>query len=517
MNNIFFVPKSSNDALKKGIIKDLQYCFPNKDIKFLEKDLKTKKYDMFYVVKIGVSQGFLAASIDNNNDVYITHVCKTSSMKGVFGKLMQKVKSVYKTANKFYLKVREDNPAAISAYKKAGFRIRTNVLINPTKNKKSFLVTMNSTQLDKAIDIARNLRVGQTYAQLNMNRDLLRNALLEVTRDRWLYHKQKWLYGQGDDTYMQLIYGNLAVTMFIAINQYLDYGNPSVFQYSESPFALNLQLHPELSKHIGANYLQDSNGQGTHKNSGKFAQSYDMFKNNVYNKSFTELKKLAKSTFEKIYNDMISRETIPSKLNDPKTILNYINRNFTGRGNTDIMQFYTHNLGIYQFLSMYGYRNGIMYPFSGNCTVIAIFRISLYERLTQNKLRRNIQFVASSKHVDNSQEVCHYGLRTKNMKVNERIAGGNFQLQTTPQWAYLTTVSSIEDYNKIYDVLSANAMYRAKLRANRNQPDPSRKRVLNSFSSIIKQYMNYETQMLHNHRVKKRYSPNQILNAPIYS
>lgn len=506
--SVVYVPQSSKNAVEKGIVKDLLKCFPNKTQASLERDLQNKNYDMFYIVQNGNSQGFFAAKLDNNNDVYITHVCKTSHQKGIFAKLLNKAQEVYSNANRFYLKVREDNETAIAVYRRAGFRVRTNVLMKPTANRKSYTITMNSTQLDSAIKIARNMRVGQSFAGVNSS--VLRNALLEVTRDRWLYHKQKWIHANSEDSYMHLIYGNLAVSMFLAINQYMDgTAKPFVMNYSNVPFQAFVSVTD--MKKIGANYWVSSSGNSTHKY-GYQPTSLDIFKDSVYDKSFATLKKLAKPVFDKMYFDMISREAPPKDVSNPKTVLSYVNRNFTGRGNTDIMNFYTHNLGVYQFLAMYGYRNGYMIPFTGNCTLIAIFRLALYERLTHST-NRNLQFVVSSKHVNNGQEVCHYGLRTKNMTAQERANGGNFQRQTTPKWGYLTTVSAIDDYSKMYDVLSANGTYRAKLRANRNKENKETRSILNAFSNTIKAHMSRESQLLHNHVVSQRISANLVLNA----
>jgi GNAT superfamily N-acetyltransferase len=510
MSSVVYVPKSSKVAVAKGIVNDLSKCFPNKTKAFLENDLQNKNYDMFYVVKDGVSDGFFAAKVDDNNDVYITHVCKTSQQQGIFGKLLDKAKDVYPNANKFYLKVREDNEKAVATYKKAGFRVRTDVLMKPTANNKGYTLTMNTTQLDDAVRIARNMRVGDTYEGTGVSKNVLSNALLEVTRDRWLYHKQKWVYAKTDDAYMHLIYGNLAVTMFLAINQYIDGSvKPFVAEFSDVP----LQTYISVTdiKKIGANYWINSLGNSTHKYGTK-AMSLDVFKNTVYDKSFPELKKIAKSVFDTMYLDMISREPPPKDVSDSRTVLAYVNRNFTGRGNTDIMRFYTHNLGVYQFLAMYGYTNGYIYPFSGNCAVISIFRLALYEKIT-NSANRNVQLVASSKRINNSQEICHYGLRTKNMTKQERVNGGNFQYHTRENWGYLTPISSINDYNKMYDVLSANGVYRAKLRANRNKLSRDTRYALNAFSNTIKAYMFRESKLLHNHKVMQIISANKVLNG----
>lgn len=487
---------SGTGNLASQLSSILKECYPGKNKQFLENNLKSKNYDVFWITQNSSVQALLMTKEDSNGDVYITHVCKRPSYiaKGVFEVLFSKVKQVY--GNKRYLlQVREKtNPQARKAYEKAGFAIRRNLPIKRTKNMANYLVTMNTTKENALKAQIRKITVGTkfsafglggTYAMMAIQ---VRNELLEITRERWSLHKKKWNKPAGDEPWMHLIYGNLAVTFFVVVNQYLGRSNPSVFSNSEVPYTKVIQIVGN-QHNLGINY-ESSNG----------TYSGDLFRDGIYNKTFIQLKKMARQVFDDIYQTMLNRETPPQN-GTAKDYLLYVNRNFTGRGNVNKMLFYTHNLGMYQFLAMFGYHSNTatLYPYSGNCTIIAIIRISLFERLTQGKFRNQISFVSQSKEVNGQQQVCHYGLRTHNMTPKERYAGGNFQASTHRPFAYLKTMSNISSYTKMYDVLSANSIFRAKRRALRNQRLPSRLQVLEAFSQLIKTEMDYETQQLHNH------------------
>ena len=526
MVNVNFAASECN--VKRGLVSFLQKCFPKKNPEFLEKNLVKKNYDMFYLKLNNRIHAVCAVKQDNNGDIYITHVCKDpdSNMTKTFLKLFKKIKETYGPLQRYYLNVREKtNPAALKVYKNAGFRIRTNLPLKLTKNRNNYITVMNTTKPDTLDSMIRNITVGTRFDFFNMGRinnsqklQRIRNRLLEVTRERWLLHKQKWMDNIGESPWMHLIYGNLAVTFFVMVNQYLDSTiGPSVFPYSEVPFTMDVIA--QTLHNTGANYFyneSDPGARASHKNIIPLRTSYtkrplsvDFFKNDVYNKTYTQLKKLAKSKFDEIYRDMIARETPPLN-GSVKEYLKYVNRNFTGRGNTNIMKFYTHNLGIYQFLAMYGYHNPTktVYPYSGNCTIIAIFRIALLERLSKGKFRGDLSFVVQSKNVNGTQEVCHYGLRSKNMSIANRKSGGNMQGVTGYPGYY--TMANISTYNKMYDVLTTNSIYRAKLRAERDQRFVSRKQILNAFSNTIT--LNNETRKIHSHKMNSVTSHTPGLN-----
>jgi hypothetical protein len=141
----------------------------------------------------------------------------------------------------------------------------------------------------------------------------------------------------------------------------------------------------------------------------------------------------------------------------------------------------------------------MLFPFTGNCKIIAIIRISLFERLTNGRFRNHISFVSQAKNINGKQQICHYGIRTRNMSPPERYTGGNFQKATYEPFKYLQTMSNTSNFAKMYDVLSANSIFRAKQRAKRNQTYNSRVQVLEAFSMQIKEHMNTETSKLHNH------------------
>lgn len=478
------------------LLRLLSGCFPNKKVEFLINDLRTNNYDLFYIINNNDLGAITACKVNPNGDVYITHVCKNPQYKkkNVFFNIFQAIKNTYGSNRRFHLKVREKNKAAIEAYKKAGFRKRYNMPITRTSNKTNYSITMNTTQIESNRLIANELyHIGYMYSTNPRTIIQLRKYLIDITRDRWLYHKTKWIKpASGTKYWMQLIYGNLAITYFVVTNQYID-SQPFVLPDSDIPISV-----PSINifnySRIGMNYKNPVDG----------TFSFDIFRENKIKMSFKELKKYADEVFESIYNKMISREPIPNPREaTAKDYLNYVNRNFTGRGNgMNIMTFYTHNLGMYQFLAMYGYNSQTLtaIPFTGNCTVIAILRISLFERLTEGRFRDNISFISQSKIVNNKQEICHYGLRTRNMRLNERLAGGNMQKATG--YAHISTMSDVSSYSKMYDVLSANSIFRAKKRATTNQGiNVTRINALNALSSLIKSDMDVNTAQLHNHRL----------------
>lgn len=519
MTNVQYRPGYSRE-IANIIVPVLQMCFPNKNRNFLRNDVINKNYDVFWIQEgngaRGIVQAVLMAKVDLNGDVYITHVCKRSTYnrRRTFQALFSKAKEVYGEHRRYHLKVRENNPTAKKAYERAGFSIRRNIPITRTTNRQNYIVTMNTTQENALRSLIRNITVGTQFnafrAPLNAattNQQLqfnVRNELKEITRQRWLLHKTKWNNPAGNEPWMQLIFGNLAVSFFVVVNQYLDSISPlSVLPNSDTPYQMNLRVTGNL-RNGGTNY---------HGANGSY--SGDLFRDEIYNKTFTQLKNYARRVFNQIYEFMLRRENPPANGASPKDYLLYINRNFTGRGNgTNIMRFYTHNLGMYQFLAMFGYypQQRLLYPFSGNCTIIAIIRISLFERLTEGRFRNYISFVAQSKNVNGQQQICHYGLRTRNMTPEERRSGGN--MQTTTGYNYLMTMSNISSYAKMYDVLSANSVFRAKQRATRNGHLPSRLQVLEAFSQLIQGEMNAESRQLHNHVIAGRVNRRPLSYTP---
>lgn len=515
---VIAVPESSH-IVAKYVTEYLSKCFPKKDPSFIEGDLLQKKYDMFYLVDSEKTVlGILAAKPDPaRNEVYITHVCKTTPRagKGIFARLYEGVKERYGENVRYHLKVRGNNQIAIRAYKKQDFRKRLNHGFKLTDD--SYYIVMNSTKVSDAFKIAQDFRVGQSVRETGLDIVTLRRALLDVTIQRWVNHKLKWQRSKGTkDSHMHMIYGNLAITMFIAINQYLSTGvhESQVFSGKEK---LTEKVSTEFLKRAGANYLTNQTGSGRHvKNNTTQFTTLDLFKAGVFNKSFKDLKKLARERFDIMYRP-VKKELKKIKKSElsAKTIMNAINRTFKGRSQNEGLDFYGHNMGMYQYLAMFGHKDRELLPYTGNCTMIALFRLAFYDKFVgnlnmslsfQRELKTQIELLSQAKYVQNTgHEICHYGVRAKDMSIRERYNGGNFQRQTYEPFGYLETASAIDDFTRMYDVLTANAMYRAKHRAGRNQGNNlTRGEAMYELTNRLSRYMDAETLALHGHRLSSR-------------
>lgn len=521
VRDVIAVPGSSH-VVAKYVTEYLAVCFPKKDPSFIEGDLLQKKYDMFYLVDSEKTVlGILAAKPDPvRNEVYITHVCKTTPRagKGVFAQLYEAVKERYGENVRYHLKVRGDNKTAIKAYKKLDFRKRLNRGFRLTDD--SYYIEMNSTKVTDAFKIAQDFRVGQSVRETGLDIVTLRKSLLDVTMQRWVNHKLKWQRSNGTkDSHMHMIYGNLAITMFIAINQYLSTGVHESQVFTEKD-KLTGRVTKEYLKRVGANYLTNhKTGNGRHlKNNNSQFTTLDLFKAGVFNKSFKDFKKLARERFDIMYKP-VKKELKKIKKSElsAKTIMNAINRTFKGRSQNDGLDFYGHNMGMYQYLAMFGHNESTnkLLPYTGNCTMITLFRLAFYDKFVNNlnmsmsfrrELKTQVELLAQAKYVKNTgPEVCHYGLRTKGMNIRERFNGGDFQKQTYRPFGYLETASVIDDFTRMYDVLTANAMYRAKHRAVRNQGNNlTRSEAMYELTNRLSRYMDAETLALHGHLLSSR-------------
>ena len=160
---------------------------------------------------------------------------------------------------------------------------------------------MNTTQENALRSLIRNITVGTQFnafrAPLNAattNQQLqfnVRNELKEITRQRWLLHKSKWNNPAGNEPWMHLIFGNLAVSFFVVVNQYLDSRSPlSVLPNSDTPYQMNLRVTGNL-RNGGTNY---------HGANGSY--SGDLFRDEIYNKTFTQLKEDTTNNKEDLQN-----------------------------------------------------------------------------------------------------------------------------------------------------------------------------------------------------------------------
>jgi hypothetical protein len=546
---VMVLPYSSHN-IAKDVTKYLAGCFSKKKPTVIMNDLLRNKYDMFYMVDREMNVlGILSTKPDMiKNEVYITNVCKITSSgagKGVFEELFKKVKKYYETKKKsylnnlkrthqnvntvlqgnirYYLQVNEDNRFVIKLFKSHGFRKRHNLGFKLSKNKNAYLVTMNTTKIPDTLKIAKNFHVGQNFEN-TIDIITLRRALLDVTTKRWIQHKLRWQNKRIKERHMHMIYGNLAITMFITINQYLSTGIKG-WQIQVEEIGSFPEIPNQNLSRIGANYAQ--NGRHVKNNNTTFT-TLDIFRSGVYDLSFTELKKLARTRFDEMY-EPIKKKIVAKIVRDrstnnlsPKVILNIINTNFKGRNEKNGLTFFGHNMGMYQYLAMLGlFQNGNgekeLKAYTGNCTMIALFKIAFYVKIIDDfelrgmeQFNTHIQLLSQAKYVQNSgPEVCHYGLRAKGMNIKERFNGGDFQRQTYESYGYIETASVINDFTRMYDVLTANAVYRAKHRAGRNQGDNfTRSDALNELTNRLTPHMDPETLLLHGHRLSTRVSYN---------
>ena len=357
---VISVPNSSH-TVARNVSEYLKRCFPQTDQTIIEANLLEKRYDMYYLVDSSTNiLGILAAKLDpGKNEVYLTHACKTRSNSGkkVFEKMFKKVKEVYGENIRYYMKVRGDNKEAIKAFKRQNFRKRLNSGF--ILKDYSYYIIMNSTKRpeQKAYKIAKEFRVGQSVTETGFDIVSLRRALIDVTAERWFEHKLKWQRSKSSDKHMHMIYGNLAITMFIAINQYLTTPIRNTQLYIEELNNLS-SLSPENISKIGANYYQNQNGKGKHKTNNRMKPTTrDIFRFGVYDMTFKELKKLARQQFDKMYTPIKEKLEMEVKRNEltPKLILNTINKNFQGGDGEKGLSFFGHNMGMYQYLAMIGF------------------------------------------------------------------------------------------------------------------------------------------------------------------
>lgn len=333
------------------------------------------------------------------------------------------------------------------------------------------------------------------------------NSIITETLKKWKVHRKKWNQADG---YMHLIYGNLAITRCLVMLYYI---NTEPFVLDKSSEKSNFHINVKNIRRIGANYFA-SPFSATHKTKPSWCPvvptTLDIMRKEIYNLSWNDLQNYATDIFDNYIYEIIGNKLPKSfnhefkrkynnqsfKARDVVDIMNFINTNFVGRsGQGDIMTFYGHNLGMFQFLAMYGYINQKVIPFTGNCTVIAIIRLTIYEKITQGKLRR-LKLLVQSKMMEQTngstcEEVCHYGLVADGMNKASRQIGGNIPS--------IQTVNEISNYQDIYDILTTNAVMRAQHRFNRNKSSILQ-RKLYMFNKKLEEVMSHEAKTIHGHK-----------------
>ena len=348
----------------------------------------------------------------------------------------------------------------------------------------------------------------------------IRDMLLKITAERWRLHKDYWVNRTpGSDTHMQLIYGNLAITMALVLNHYLN-GGYQISAIEMDTFGGGLvtqaQLHQIVGRNeMGKNYYNTPAGESTHVvNRGAIASTVDLFRTKYIGNTFDRLKAYASSIFDSMYTALSKKIGMPdiptASVGEILTfIATHFSQSFVERDDLEKwLAFNKHNLGIYQYLAMYGVKHHLeepdgsrwkwhVYPHSGNCTMVALFRLSLYERLTRSMKRAGILLAVQGRQIDNREEVCHYGLLSKNLRnkgtpEDLELIGIRNNMPTT----YLS------GYRNIYDVLSTNAIYRAIKRAQRNYGEQSEEvEFINNLSSEIRKDFTAQTVKAHFHEM----------------
>ena len=469
----------NNEGLLNFIVEKLHECFPNLSVEFLKRDLREKQYDLFLAGRKTERYGIIAAkpSKPTGKIVYLTHVCKWNKIaKTFFGNMFNEILKQYGKDKKFYLKVRKDNERAIDVYIAAGFRI--------TKESNPNFYTMEYL-LQKDVENMTLKNINDVLQKYNTT--AIRDILFKTTVERWRFHRAKWANPTpGSDTYMQLIYGNLAITMALVLNHYLDGGYvlPAIeMDTFGGGYVTPEQLNGIMRSRVGRNYyIYEHTRQPTHRPGFLVkAQSADVFRTNFIDYTFNDLKNYAsKEVFNSMYTALSNKPGMPDiSTASVGEILTFISTHFSERyvegDDLEIwLTFANHNLGIYQYLAMYGikyqeeYDRWHIYPHSGNCTMVALLRLSLYERLTRSTRRQGLLLAVQGKQIESREEVCHYGLLSDDLLMSTPFARqltGTFNRMKTSRYLY--------DYSDIYDVLSANAMFRGILRAQRNHGEQS--------------------------------------------
>ena len=481
----------NNEGLLNFIAKQLKICFPSSKEEFLERDLRTKRYDLFIAGGGQNMFGLAAAKPDEDGKkIYLTHVCRWDQVAKKFVQAMFNEILIQYGADKiFHLRVRKENPVAIAGYETVGFRITDESNPNFYTMEYSLRTEVENMTLTTINDML------QKY-----NTTAIRNVLLKITAERWRFHRAKWVDPTpGSDTHMQLIYGNLAITMALVLNHYLNGGYvlPAI---EMDTFGGGLvtpeQLNEILRSQLGQNYfVYERNKKPTHKLGADVkATTADVFRTKYIGNTFDDLKNYASEVFNSMYTALSNKPGIQNISTAPvRRILPFIATHFSERyvEGDDLerwLAFNDHNLGIYQYLAMYGikyeeeYGRWHIYPHSGNSTIVALLRLSLYERLTRSTRRQGLLLAVQGRQIDNREEVCHYGLLSKNLRnkgtpEDLELIGIRNNMPTT----YLS------GYRNIYDVLSTNAIYRAIKRAQRNYGEQSEEvEFINNLSSEIR-------------------------------
>jgi hypothetical protein len=478
-----------------------------KNIPFL-KNTELKSFIWFIQYNATEIFGTVATKVVDNK-IYITHVAKKPGYKNpeFFKKMYDKVVSFYKKnlpqITTFELKAAKSKPQLIKYYESIGF-------VKSSETSVSFVMTKSEAPEQSAISL--NLDSPKPFSPNT------RNKLLAITQTRWLKARSMW-QASNASSWKGLLLGNLAMSMFVMLNQY---------SLKPVKYVDKTKNFGNTGRNTGANYFYNERQPNvTHPprnipNRSKFG-TYDIFRIG-YNDTFEELKIQLLREFDIIYTAWLSQANAGS-FTSPLDVINSIVK-FFGRNNviirgTAYMNFYRANNGLFQWLTMKDPSGNIH---TGNCTIIMLFRLAIYEKYTKGQARY-ITFVPESKmsraNYQNpfsvSDEICHYGFRMQGMTNQQQINAGVFSVakvynragQIVPAYPHLKNqllLGKNTDYGYHYDTmfnqLTTNMIYRARFRAQRNNSTGVVEGELDKMSTFLLAMMNPHSKMLHYHRIR---------------
>jgi len=453
---------------------------------YLKNDqLRTYQWHLVFDSSSGKLIGTVATREDQDG-IYITHVVKDSYRSGnlpnFFKSALGHIEKYYKKKGviKYKLKVDPAKIGLVRTYRNAGF------INNFNRQTAARLTPLVKTKIKSPKTKTLTLNTST-----KMNEDT-RAKLLFKTYDRWIKARQLW-NAANDNSWKGLLQGNLAVSMFVMLNQY-SVDNTSV------------------RKTIGMNYHLPNNIRFPHPQPGvmrKFT-THDHFIEGIYTLSYNSLKQLLFYDFDIIYNvwEQQFQALNPTPLDIINNITRYFNYGLTING-IPCMSSYQGNNGLFQWLAMYGNDRTQVHP--GNCVILMLFRLAIYERYTKGK-QRLITFLPQGKQVINEGfhglEICHLGFGMMGMTPQNAYNSGIFTVDPRSRYPYLHNYNFGNkqldykyQYSVMYNQLTTNMIFRAKKRAQRSNNSGKVLQQLEKMSVLLQHPMNVKSRSLHSHRV----------------
>lgn len=330
-----------------------------------------------------------------------------------------------------------------------------------------------------------HFRVGTRYTKEEMEH------FMKLVLDKWEKYRQSWMKGDP----LALVNGNLLITFFVMVNQY-SYVNRKLKPRESTILHTHIYASPRndmsainrgLPVNKGANYYEPLYNTDTHPQShftprltlNRF-NSVDIFRSNMYKLSFEQLRVSITRFINRLtlkISDYMPNGPLNSKKS--KEIMSGIN-NFFEKEHP--VNFYHGNNGMYQWAAMFGRRKDLAFIHPGNCTVIAILKLTFFEKLTHSKRRPDIFFrparkVSLARAFPRSTEICHYGLRVRNATPSENFRGGVYNALRNTRYNYLKSLkvglgTPDVQYLHMYNQLTTNSIFRGIQRMVRNTHYP---------------------------------------------